>query len=150
LAEQASRLQTMHYADRSDAMLDAYEEAGRAYRAAIAPKRTRAEVDAEIVTVVRMAFGAGSVEVRSGAVNMTGRMEDLCREVTAPEPVREPTREELNEHSVRVAGARKKRGPREPRADEQRPTLGEWRVGWEMARWCRRLICLSLLGVVVP
>lgn len=64
--------------------LSDYEEQLEAVRAEAAPpKRTRAEVDAEIATVVRMAFGAGSVQVRSGAVNMTSRLEELCDEPTA-------------------------------------------------------------------
>lgn len=86
LAEASVRYleQLQHPTDESD--FGPVESAINAYRAAIAPKRTRAEVDAEIATVVRVAFGAGSFEVRSGAVNMTGRVEDLCREETAPEP----------------------------------------------------------------
>jgi hypothetical protein len=69
-----------------------------AYRSEITPRlRTRAEVDAEIATIVRVAYGAGHIAVTSGAVSMTRRVEELCAEPTAPEaepcnPERPPLR----------------------------------------------------------
>jgi hypothetical protein len=57
-----------------------------AWRAEIAPRlRTRADVDAEIATICRVAYGAGNIAVVSGAVNMSNRIEKLCAEPTAPE-----------------------------------------------------------------
>lgn len=62
-------------------------EALAAYRAAIAPKlRTRAEVDAEIATIVRTAYGSGTFHIRCGCAEVSPRVEELCREQTAPEP----------------------------------------------------------------
>lgn len=48
--------------------------------------RSRADIDTEIATIVRVAFGAGDVTVRSGGVNMTARVEDLCREPSEDGP----------------------------------------------------------------
>jgi len=68
-----------------------FTEAIEAYRAEIAPLlRTRAEVDAEIATICRVAYGAGSIAVVSGAVNMSNRIEQLCAEPTVPEAERCP------------------------------------------------------------
>jgi hypothetical protein len=77
-----------HYRNKDNKFAhDAHMAALEAYRAtAPKPLRTRAEVDAEIATVMRVAFGAGSVQVRSGAVNMTSRLEELCDEPLAPDP----------------------------------------------------------------
>lgn len=50
--------------------------------------RSRADIDTEIATIVRVAFGAGDVTVRSGGVNMTARVEDLCREPSEDGPGR--------------------------------------------------------------
>lgn len=64
-----------------------------------APKpRTRAEVDAEIAAIVRVAFGAGTISLTSGAVNMTGRLEELCAECLAPEPEVRPKCIRCGEH----------------------------------------------------
>ncbi len=76
-----------------DAAYKAHDAALKAYRATAPKLRTRAEVDAEIATVVRMAYGAGSVQVRSGAVNMTGRIEALCAERTMADAIRERIRD---------------------------------------------------------
>jgi hypothetical protein len=76
--------QLRHPTDESD--FNPVESAIDAYRATAPKLRTRAEVDAEIATVMRVAFGAGSVQVRSGAVNMTSRLEELCDEPLAPDP----------------------------------------------------------------
>lgn len=58
-----------------------------AYRAAIAPKRTRAEVDAEIVTRVRARVLAsqGLPDIIQGET-LSRDLFALCREDTAPEP----------------------------------------------------------------
>src|SRR4029078_8073659 len=71
-------------------LIEAPYASGEMYRAhqqlrseCLIPLRARAEVDAEIATIVRVAFGAGSVQVRSGAVNMTARIEALCDEPTS-------------------------------------------------------------------
>lgn len=42
--------------------------------------RTRAEVDAEIATFIRVAYGAGYFSVISGAVNFSSQLERLCSE----------------------------------------------------------------------
>lgn len=58
----------------------------KAYRAATAPLRTRAEVDAEIATIVRHAHGSGVVHVHTSNVDVTARVEQLCDEPTADGP----------------------------------------------------------------
>lgn len=78
--------------------------AWKAYRAtAPKPLRTRAEVDAEIATIVRMGFDSGSVHVSNPGGTMDEYLLALCAEPTA-DP--EPARDELNAESVRVAAER--------------------------------------------
>lgn len=59
-----------------------YKKALSAYRATLPKLRTRAEVDAEIATFIRVAHGAGYFTVISGAVNFSSQLEKLCDEPT--------------------------------------------------------------------
>jgi hypothetical protein len=65
------------------ALLQARQDALRAYRATAPKLRTRAEVDAEIVSRFRSAYASGSL------VGSLVEIGELCREETAPE---EPNR----------------------------------------------------------
>jgi hypothetical protein len=86
LAEAAANVAANLGATRIIADEIALMKAANEYQRETTPKlRTRAEVDAEIATICRVAYGAGCIAVASGGVSMTRRVEELCSEPTAPE-----------------------------------------------------------------